>query len=45
MSGLDATLRTARTDADARNDPPNAAGEPRTIVEEQVLRQDTEIDP
>jgi len=34
-------------DADARNDRPNAAGEPRprAIVEEQVLRHDTEIDP
>jgi len=34
-------------DADARNDRANAAGEPRprAIVEEQVLRHDTELDP
>jgi hypothetical protein len=34
-------------DTDARNDRPNIAGEPRSlaIVEEQFLRQDTEIGP
>jgi hypothetical protein len=40
-------LAYGEADADARNDRSNAAGgpRPRAIVEEQVLRHDTEIDP
>ena len=40
-------LAHGEADADARTDRPNATGEPRprTIVEEQVLRHDTEIEP
>ena len=40
-------LAHGEADADARNDRPNAAGEPRprAFVEEQVLGHDTEIDP
>jgi hypothetical protein len=47
MSGLDYALAHGEADADARNDRQNAAGKPppRAIVEEQVLRHDTEIDP
>jgi len=45
--GLENALAHGEADADARIDRPNAAGEPRprTIVEEQVLRHDTEIEP
>ena len=47
MSGLGNALAHGEDDADARIDRPNTAGEPRprTIVEEQVLRHDTEIEP
>jgi hypothetical protein len=47
MSGLEMPLRTARPMPTRASIGQMPAGEPRprTIVEEQVLRHDTEIDP